>query len=221
LKSRDTRGRKRCPQCGALVPARWFGRHLAQKHGSTAGTTAPQLAPQRNKKLRCPHCDKTFAVLSGLASHLHYLHPDKPGLARHGGPGSPQRKSAGATVPVVAAKLSTQAHPKTKEPTCPHCGKSFTAPHRLAQHIQYRHADRSPAAIAPPQSAGPNGSAAAPVAAPNASAEEHLKTALQELTQRQSDIEVQLARFETLRSEKDAITKQIDAVNAALQAFER
>ena len=53
------------------------------------------------------------------------------------------------------------------------------------------------------------------------SLEEHLKTALQELTQRQLGIDEQLSRIETLRSEKEAVTKQIDAVNAALQAFER
>jgi 5'-deoxynucleotidase YfbR-like HD superfamily hydrolase len=59
------------------------------------------------------------------------------------------------------------------------------------------------------------------VVAPNASAQEHLKTALQELTQRQRDVDEQLSRIETLQSEKGAITKQIDAVNAALQAFEQ
>jgi 5'-deoxynucleotidase YfbR-like HD superfamily hydrolase len=59
------------------------------------------------------------------------------------------------------------------------------------------------------------------VVAPNASVQEHLKTALQELTQRQRDVDEQLSRIETLQSEKGAITKQIDAVNAALQAFEQ
>jgi hypothetical protein len=63
--------------------------------------------------------------------------------------------------------------------------------------------------------------APAPVVAPNASVEEHLKTALQELTQRQHEIDEQLSRIETLQSEKETITKQIDAVNAALQTFRR
>ena len=58
------------------------------------------------------------------------------------------------------------------------------------------------------------------MAGPKASVEEHLKTALQELTQRQRDIEEQLSRMETLQSEKEAIAKQIDAVNTAMQAFE-
>jgi septal ring factor EnvC (AmiA/AmiB activator) len=60
-----------------------------------------------------------------------------------------------------------------------------------------------------------------PVVAPNASAAEHLKTALQELTQRQQNIDEQLSRIETLQSEKETITKQIAALNAALQAFQR
>jgi hypothetical protein len=59
------------------------------------------------------------------------------------------------------------------------------------------------------------------VVAPNASVEEHLKTALQELTQRQSEIDEQLSRTESLQLEKEAIAKQIDAVSAALQAFQR
>jgi len=59
------------------------------------------------------------------------------------------------------------------------------------------------------------------VAAPNTSAAEHLKTALQELTQRQRDIDEQLSRIENLHAEKGSVTKQIEAVNAALQAFER
>jgi peptidoglycan hydrolase CwlO-like protein len=61
--------------------------------------------------------------------------------------------------------------------------------------------------------------APAPVVAPNGSVAEHLKTARQELTQRQRDINEQLSHIETLQSEKETITKQIDAVNAALQAF--
>jgi septal ring factor EnvC (AmiA/AmiB activator) len=59
----------------------------------------------------------------------------------------------------------------------------------------------------------------APVVVSNAGVEEHLKAALQELTQRQRDIDEQLSRIETLQSEKEAVSKQIDAVSAALQAF--
>src|ERR1700726_1475771 len=97
-KRRDTRGQKRCPHCGALMPARWFGRHLAEKHGSGAvlapsRVTVPaqsksaqaknvsalmkQSISHQQKEFHCPHCNKSFAVLSGLASHVHYLHPDK------------------------------------------------------------------------------------------------------------------------------------------------
>jgi len=47
------------------------------------------------------------------------------------------------------------------------------------------------------------------VVAPNASAEEYLKTALQELTHRQRNIDEQLSRIETLQSDKETITMQI------------
>jgi hypothetical protein len=54
---------------------------------------------------------------------------------------------------------------------------------------------------------------------PNNGAHEHLQTALQELTQRNQQIEADLARLEGLQAEKEIIRKQIDAVNVALQAF--
>ena len=220
-KGRNTRGQKLCPHCGALMPARWLGRHLAEKHGSAAEPAVPRLALQRRKKLQCPHCGKTFANLSGLASHLHFLHPDKPAPESHTDPGH-QRKSARSTQAVLAAKRGAQALPRSKAPACPQCGKTFTAPHRLVQHIQYRHPDRSSAAGASPIATAPtvSASAPAPVVAANGSVAEHLKAALQELTQRQRDIDEQLSRIETLQSEKEAVTKQIDAVTAALQAFQ-
>ena len=58
-----------------------------------------------------------------------------------------------------------------------------------------------------------------PGAVLNSGAHEHLQTALQELTQRNQQIETDLARLEGLQAEKEIIRKQIDAVNAALQAF--
>jgi septal ring factor EnvC (AmiA/AmiB activator) len=100
---------------------------------------------------------------------------------------------------------------------CPGAGES------LSPHIRYLHPGKSQAATALPTTTAPKISAPAPapVVAPNASVEEHLKTALQELTQRQSEIDEQLSRTESLQLEKEAIAKQIDAVSAALQAFQR
>ena len=57
------------------------------------------------------------------------------------------------------------------------------------------------------------------VAVSNNGAHEHLKTALEVLTQRSRRIEKELSRMEALQAEKEAIHKQIDAVNSALQAF--
>jgi uncharacterized C2H2 Zn-finger protein len=178
-KRRDTRGQKRCPHCGALMPARWFSRHLAEKHGSGAqpGTSqvivpaqpkpdeaknvtalTKQTVSHRQKKLQCPHCDRAFARPSSLATHIHYLHPGKS--------------------PATTALRTTTL-------------RKMSAP------------------------------ASASAVAPKASVEHHLKTALQELTQRQHDIDEQLNRIDALQSEKETITRQIDAVTAALQAFQR
>ena len=109
----------------------------------------------------------------------------------------------------------------TQKVNCPHCDQSFAGPHRLATHIQHRHTSPSAGAPLPP-----NGQAGSGLGAPQgvpaevpASVDQHLKTALDELNRRQQNIEEQLSRMEALRSEKEAIGRQIAAVSAALQAF--
>jgi hypothetical protein len=207
------------------MPARWLGRHLAEKHGSGAAKNVTALMkqsiPNRRKRLLCPHCDKTFAALSGLASHLHFLHADKPALERPGKQALPQGKSGPAALPVVSSNTGTQEQGKAKKLRCGYCDKTFARPSSLATHMRYRHPGKSRAGTALPTTTLPKLSApaATPLVAPNMSVGEHLKTALQELTQRQRDIDEQLSRVETLKTEKEAITKQIDAVTGALQTF--
>src|SRR5579871_1653119 len=102
-KTRDTRGRKRCPHCGNLVPARWFVKHLTEQHGAKQGAGVPKLGlTQRRRKLTCPHCGKTFRKLSGLSSHVHYLHPNQPTPGQRGEP--PQSTTNGVVGPAPGAK---------------------------------------------------------------------------------------------------------------------
>lgn len=205
-----TRGQKSCPHCGSLVPARWFQRHLTEKHGpaaqgksAEASNVTEPMKQLTESKLECPHCGKKFAALSGLASHLHFVHPGKKAGA--------QPKTAQSAAVAAKPDAGAGAH------KCSHCGQSFTAPHRLAQHIQFRHAGKSPAKAAP--AASTTASVSAIPAAPATTVQGHLASALQELTQRQRDIELQLARIDSLNAEKEAIGRQIDALNTALEAF--
>ena len=198
-------------------------KRVGSKRAGANSVTArmKQTISHRQKKLQCPHCDKTFAALSGLASHLHYLHPDKPALDRPGKPPLPHGKGGPAALPVAASNTGAKKR-KTRKLVCAHCDRAFARPSSLATHIRYLHPGKSQAtalpATAPPNRRAP---APAPLVAPSAGVEEHLRIALQELAQRQRDIDEQLSRIETLQSEKEAIANQIGAVNAALQAFER
>ena len=133
--------------------------------------------------------------------------------------------------------------PKTGQ-SCPHCGRAFERPQALASHLRFAHADTLRSKTARPQAkkkeekgrkesvpgsvrvavAAVSASALAPVTPPvpvvsNTGAHEHLKTALEGLTQRQCQIEEELSRMAALHSEKEILHKQIDAVNLAMQAF--
>jgi hypothetical protein len=55
--------------------------------------------------------------------------------------------------------------------------------------------------------------------ATNSGAHQHLKTALAELIERQSQIDEDLTRLQALQVEKEVVGKQINAVRLALQAF--
>jgi len=135
---------------------------------------------------------------------------------------------------------------QNKKLNCPHCGQIFQRAQGLAGHIRYKHAAVVSKAAQP--TAKKNGNAVPalePVApllgpgespsetksvpttasvsaaqgVPNNGAHEHLKTALEALSQRQQQIDAKLTRMEALQSEKEMIRKQLDAVNTALQAF--
>jgi hypothetical protein len=122
------------------MPARWFGRHLAEKHGSGAllapsRVTVPaqsksaqaknvtalmkQSISHQQKEFHCPHCNKSFAVLSGLGSHVHYLHPDKPALERPGKQPRPNGAGSQAALPVVSSNAAAQEQGNFQETDVP------------------------------------------------------------------------------------------------------
>jgi uncharacterized C2H2 Zn-finger protein len=122
-----------------------------------------------------------------------------------------------------------------KKLTCPHCDQTFNRSQGLAGHIRYKHAETLPSKTAQPKAKKEKKkgsrvsmsesflaaqSAAVPVAVPSTGAHEHLKTALEAVTQRNRHIDEELVRMEALQAEKETIRKQIDALNLAMQAFD-
>src|ERR1700693_1222128 len=100
-----------------------------------------------------------------------------------------------------------------KKLTCPHCDQTFNRSQGLAGHIRYKHAETLPSKTAQPKAKkekkkGSRGfmsesfpaaqSAPVPVAVPSTGAHEHLKTALEAVTQRNRHIDEELVRMEAL-----------------------
>ena len=134
---------------------------------------------------------------------------------------------------------------KTKKLNCPHCGQIFQRAQGLGGHIRYKHASvvskaaqpdpknrgavaglepgvtpsRRPESMSESKSVPASVAVPTPQSVPDIGAHEHLKTALEALTQRQKEIDEELARMEMSQSEKQMIRKQLDAVRVALQAF--
>jgi ribosomal protein L37AE/L43A len=206
------------------MPARWLTRHMTEKHGAVASVAAPakkialrvqSAVPADSGRPRCQHCGKSFAKVSGLASHLHFLHPDQSGSKRK----STEKPALAANSRTPTAKSSAGEQAKAKTAKCEHCGQTFTTVNRLATHIKYRHSQAQDGRVLPtPTLSAPIPAATSLLALPT-SVDQHLKTALEELTRRHQEVDDQLSRMESLKSEKEAISKQIAAVNAALQAF--
>lgn len=141
--------------------------------------------------------------------------------------------------------MKNKVQKQNKKLTCPHCGQTFGRAQALGGHIRFKHGSISSSLPAQAEAGKAKNVAAPPtpervpapessplsIATPAATSEaqpgvvssdgahEHLKTALEKLTQRSRQIDEELSRMEALQAEKELIRKQIEAVNSALQAF--
>jgi uncharacterized Zn-finger protein len=200
-----------CPVCGKHFRNQsGLINHYRYKHPEAKSPAAASAPLRKAARISCPVCGKHFQNQSGLANHHRYKHPEAKSLAATSAPGAPAH----------AANTGVQGPGKAKELVCAHCDKAFARASSLSTHMRYRHPGKARVATALPAATSAKTSipATVPVVA---GVQEHLKTALQELTQRQRDIDEQLSQIESLQSEKEAMSKQIAAVRTALQAFER
>jgi hypothetical protein len=123
--------------------------------------------------------------------------------------------------------IEAKQHPqKTAVLRCPHCDQTFQRPQGLSGHVRYKHGSLAAIKVAPPlekveiPTADPMpDEATMTVGAANTGVSKYLKTALEQLTRRQRQIEQELGRMEALQAEREVIRKQIDALSVAMQAF--
>jgi len=118
---------------------------------------------------------------------------------------------------LVCYKGSASACMKKTIPNREKNKRSDARPQESAGHIRPKHADSLPSTTA--QAPAKHEKMGGTVAVPSTGAHEHLKVALEVLSQRNRQIDEALARRAALRAEKEAIRKQIDALNLALPAF--
>jgi hypothetical protein len=106
-----------------------------------------------------------------------------------------------------------------KKFNCAHCGKNFQNAQGLSGHIRYRHSSRKAPAANVEREAAQKLQVNAPAPVVNTGAREHLQAAFAMLSQRDREIDGEIARLEALKAEKEIVRKELEAVNTALQVF--
>ena len=115
-------------------------------------------------------------------------------------------------IPTQKSRRGQRRHLK-----CPHCGKSFQNTQGLSGHIRYQHSKQN-APTTPQPDVRQKVKVGAPTL-PSTKAHEHLQAAFAVLSQRDREIEEAITRLEALKTEKEAVRREPEAVNAALGVF--
>jgi uncharacterized C2H2 Zn-finger protein len=118
-------------------------------------------------------------------------------------------------------KTTTQKNPgpQQKNLKCPHCGKSFQNSQGLSAHIRYQHTSQKAHTTTAQPGTRRKAKVGAPAPATNTGAHEHLKAAFAVLNQRDGEIDQEITRLEALKTEKEIVRRELDAVTAALKVF--
>jgi hypothetical protein len=118
-------------------------------------------------------------------------------------------------------KTTTQKNPGVQQKSlkCPHCGKSFQNSQGLSGHIRYQHKSQKAHTPTAQPEARRKAKVSAPAPVTNTGAYEHLKAAFAVLNQRDGEIDRAITRLEALKTEKEIVRRELQAVTAALNVF--
>lgn len=109
---------------------------------------------------------------------------------------------------------TTRKNARGQKFTCAHCGKNFQNAQGLSGHIRYQHPDGKVSVKSGEGRHDLQVKASSPAA--NTGAHGHLQAAFAMLSQRDREIEEEIARLQSLTAEKEIIRRELDAVKSAL-----
>jgi hypothetical protein len=123
--------------------------------------------------------------------------------------------------------MKAKTKKQSKKSVCPHCGKAFHS-RGLPGHIRYNHPGNPSVLTALPKDEAEEPKVkrqsvklVAPATAVNTSVYQSLQTAIEVLKKRDREIQEELFRLADLQAEKEAIGRELEAVETAIKVFRR